>query len=235
MVTGCASAVEPTPSFTVLVFSRTTGYRHDSIPAGVVAIEELGARYGFGVEATEDPARFTSTDLPRFDAVIWLSTSGDVLDPAQQAAFEQYIRAGGGYVGVHGASDTEYGWPWYGGLVGAWFADHPQIQPAAVRVVDPGHPSTAGLPHAWPRSDEWYNFRTDPRDRVHVLTTVDEASYEGGTMGENHPISWCQAYDGGRSWYTAMGHTSESYAEPEFQSHLLGGIRFAALGEGACS
>jgi type 1 glutamine amidotransferase len=222
------------PAFSVLVFTRTTGYRHESIPAAVSAIEQLAVQHGFAVVATEDPSDFTASNLPRFDAVVWLSTSGDVLDPEQRTAFEQYIRAGGGYVGVHAAADTEYGWPWYGELVGAVFADHPEVQPGTVRIADTAHPSTAGLPPTWSRTDEWYNFRTNPRSAVHVLATVDESTYRGGTMGADHPIAWCHAYDGGRSWYTAMGHTAETYTEPEFLTHLLGGIRYAALGEGAC-
>jgi cytochrome c len=151
-----------------------------------------------------------------------------VLDANGRAAFERYVRAGHGYVGVHSASDTEYGWSWYGGLVGAYFAGHPAIQPAIVRVEDSSHPSTASLPTTWSRTDEWYNFRASPRGAVQVLLTLDERSYAGGSMGADHPIAWYQAYDGGRAWYTAMGHTRESYLEPAFLAHLLGGIQYAA-------
>lgn len=220
----------------VLVFSKTTGYRHTSIPDGIAAIHALGAEHGFEVEATEDAGVFTDDALASFAAVVFLNTTQDVLDAAQQAAFERYIRAGGGFAGVHAAADTEYDWPWYGGLVGAYFEHHPEIQAATVRVEDPAHPSTDGLPVEWVRTDEWYDFRSSPRGRVRVLATLDEASYEGGRMGEDHPIAWCHAYDGGRAWYTAMGHTAESYAEPLFRRHLLGGIRYAAgLAEGDCT
>ena len=137
-------------------------------------------------------------------------------------------------MGIHSASDTEYDWAWYGRLVGAYFAGHPQIQRATVRIEDRGHASTEGLPATWERTDEWYNFRRNPRGNVHVLATLDEGTYSGGTMGDDHPIAWCQTIDGGRSWYTAMGHTSESYAEPLFHLHLLGGIKSAAGVAGSC-
>jgi len=221
--------------FNVLIFSKTAGFRHDSIPAGITAIQQLGAQNNFTVEATEDAAQFTTANLARFQAVIWLSTTADVLNAAQQTAFEGYIRAGGGYAGVHAASDTEYDWPWYGNLVGAYFASHPANQNATVRIEDTSHPSTAGLPVAWNRLDEWYNYRTNPRAQTHVLATLDESTYTGGSMGGDHPIAWCRGYDGGRSWYTGMGHTIESYAEANFRTHLLGGIRYAAQGTGNCS
>jgi type 1 glutamine amidotransferase len=207
----------------LLVFSKTAGYRHESIAAGIQALRDL-----FQVDATEDAGAFTPDNLARYRAVVFLNTSGTILDQAQKAAFEEYIRGGGGFAGVHGAADTEYDWPFYGELIGAHFASHPQIQPAVVRVEDPTHPATAGLPQTWTRTDEWYNFRTNPRARVHVLLTLDESSYTGGTMGADHPHAWYRTYGRGRSFYTAGGHTVESYAEPAFRSHLAGGIRYAA-------
>jgi len=211
----------------VLVFSKTAGFRHDSIPDGVAAIRELGATGGFAVDATEDASAFTPANLARYDAVVFLSTTGDVLDDTQQGAFERYIKRGGGYVGIHAAADTEYDWAFYGGLVGAYFQSHPAIQPATVDVEDRAHPATSGLPRAWNRTDEWYNYRSNPRDRAHVLASLDESSYTGGTMNGDHPIAWCQTYQGGRAFYTGGGHTKESYAEPAFRQHLLGGIRYA--------
>lgn len=213
--------------FRILVFSRTTAYRHASIPAGITAIEALGAFNGFAVEATEDPAAFNDANLARFDAVAFLSTTGDVLDDSQQAAFERYIRAGHGFVGVHSASDTEYGWPWYHALLGATFASHPAIQQATVLVVDTGQLSTRTLPAPWVRNDEWYDFTAQPAE-VTVLARVDEATYTGGKMGAVHPVSWQHAYEGGRAWYTAMGHTACSFSERPFLDHLLGGIEWAA-------
>ncbi|WP_205859598.1 ThuA domain-containing protein [Phycicoccus flavus] len=218
-----------TDPFSALVFSKTAGFRHGSIPAGIAAIEQLGAEHGFTVDATEDAGVFTDDTLDDYDVVIWLSTTGDVLNADQQAAFERYVADGGGYAGVHAASDTEYDWPWYGELVGAYFANHPAGTPdVTVKVQDPAHPSTADLPALWTRTDELYNFRDNPMQDVHVLASLDETSYEGGTMGPEHPISWCQDYEGGRAWYTGLGHTDASFSEPEFLDHLLGGIRTAA-------
>ena len=223
------------PSFAVLVFSKTTGFRHDSIPDGIAAVRVLGAEHGFRVDDTEDAGRFTDATLAQYKVVMFLSTTGDILDPEQKAGLERYIRAGGGFVGIHSASDTEYHWPWYGRLIGAWFASHPQIQHATIRIEDANHPSTKGLPASWERIDEWYNFRIDPRGAVHVVASLDESTYTGGAMGSDHPIAWCQNVDGGRSWYTAMGHTRESYAEPLFRLHLWGGIESAAGIAGDCS
>lgn len=217
----------------VLVFSKTAAFRHDAIPEGIAMIRDLGRRNDFAVDATEDAGAFTATNLRRYDAVVFLSTTGDVLDAAQQAAFEHYIEAGGGFVGIHAASDTEYGWPWYGGLVGARFRNHPAIQQATVTVTDGRHPSTRDLPTSWSRTDEWYNFQANPTSSVHVLAWLDERSYTGGNMGVDHPISWCQDYDGGRSWYTGMGHTKESYADPRYAGHVLGGILTASGRRGA--
>jgi uncharacterized protein (TIGR03437 family) len=230
---GTTSQSAPTK---ILIFSKTAGFRHDSIPDGIAAIRQLGQQNGVDVDATEDPSSFNDANLSRYQAVVFLSTTGDVLDGNQQAAFERYIRGGGGFAGVHSATDTEYDWAWYGGLVGAYFQSHPNIQRATIRVENAVHPSTVGLPAAWERTDEWYNFRLNPRGRVWVLAGLDETTYSGGTMGTDHPICWCQLYDGGRSWYTAGGHTRESYNEPLFRQHLLGGIQYAAkLKDTACS
>ncbi|TQM79289.1 type 1 glutamine amidotransferase [Saccharothrix saharensis] len=215
------------PSYKVLVFSKTAGFRHSSIPNGVQAIRDLGAANNFTVTATEDAAAFTGANLAQFRAVVFLSTTGDVLNDTQQAAFESYVRAGGGFVGVHAASDTEYAWPFYGALVGGYFHSHPAIQQATIRVEDRAHASTAHLGADWARTDEWYNFQANPRPNVHVLARLDEGTYSGGNMGD-HPIAWCQTYQGGRSWYTAGGHTEQTFAEPGFRAHLLGGIRYAA-------
>ena len=212
----------------ILLFSKTTGYRHDSIPDAIAVITQLGADNGFQVDATEDGNAFTDDNLSQYQAVVFLLTSGTVLDDDQKAAFERFIQAGNGYVGVHSASDTEYDWAWYGQLLGAYFSSHPDIQSAEIDVQDFDHPSTYFLPDVWVRTDEWYNFQTNPRDNgVNVLATLEESTYSGGQMGDDHPIMWYHEFDGGRSWYTAMGHTSESYAEPLFQQCLLGGILYA--------
>ncbi|MEX2091680.1 MAG: ThuA domain-containing protein [Pirellulales bacterium] len=218
-------------AFDVLVFSKTAGFRHDSIDEGIAAIQALGAAHDFSVVATEDATAFTGANLAQFEAVVFLSTTGDVLNAAQQTAMENYIHAGGGFVGVHAAADTEYGWSWYGDLMGAYFSSHPAIQQATVVVADHVHGSTAHLPDRWVRTDEWYNYAANPRGDVHVLATLDESTYSGGVGGNggvDHPISWYHYFEGGRSWYTGMGHTASSYAEPLYLEHLLGGIQFAA-------
>ncbi len=215
-------------AYDVLVFSRTAGFRHDSIPAGIQAIRDLGAANSFTVTATEDGNQFTTGNLSRYEAVIFLNTTGDVLNDAQQSAFQSYIGSGGGFVGVHSAADTEYEWPFYGDLVGAYFASHPAVQQANVKVEGRAHAATAHLPQTWTRTDEWYNFRTNPRTTARVLTTLDESSYSGGSMGADHPHSWCKTHAGGRAFYTGGGHSQASYAEPAFRAHLLGGIRYAA-------
>jgi cytochrome c len=218
------------PDVRVLVFTRTAGFRHSSIPPAVQALRELGAQNGFTIDATEDPGGFTDANLARYNAVAFLLTTGDVLDDVQQAAFQRYIRSGHGFVGVHSASDTEHSWPWYRRLVGTHFKSHPAIQSATLDVADRRHFSTVGLPLRWTRRDEWYNFATDPRRSVRVLVTLDETTYApgDGAMGRDHPIAWAHEFDGGRAWYTAGGHTEESYSEPLFRAHLLGGVRYAA-------
>ena len=223
-----AAPASAAPLTKVLVFSKTAGFRHSSIGPGITAIQQLGAANGFTVTATEDANQFTTANLAQFQAVVFLSTTGDVLNATQQTAFQSYIAAGGGYVGVHAAADTEYDWPWYGGLVGAWFQSHPANQTATIRVEDRGNPSTSHLAPTWSRLDEWYNYRTNPRANVKVLMSLDESSYSGGSMGGDHPITWCQNYGGGRSWYTGLGHTDESWADANFRTMLLGGLRVAA-------
>jgi type 1 glutamine amidotransferase len=209
------------PEVRVLVFSRTTGFRHDSIPDAVGAIQRLGSDNGFQVDATQDPSVFDDATLAAYQAVVFALTTGSVLDDPGRAAFERYIRSGGGFAGIHSAADTEYDWPWYGQLMGAYFASHPAIQTAS--VLD-----DSGQDEPWLRTDEWYTFRSNPRPSVQVLLRLDEASYRGGGMGDDHPIAWFHSFDGGRAWYTGMGHTRESYSEPRFLRHVLAGIRYAA-------
>jgi cytochrome c len=210
----------------LLVFSRTAAYRHDSIAAGVKALTQLASERGWQLAATEDASKFSDAGLASYNVVVFLSTTGDVLDDAQQAAFERFIRSGKGFIGIHSATDTEYDWPWYGELVGAYFREHPMIQAADVIVEDAQNPATAQLPTPWRRSDEWYAFQSNPRANVHVLLSLDETSYTPGVanMSGDHPIAWCHEYDGGRAFYTALGHTSESYADPLFVSQLAGAV-----------
>lgn len=227
---GCSPAnhVEQngTQSAAILVFYKTAGFYHQSIPDGLAALQKMGSEHGIQVDTTKDAARFTTEGLKKYAAVVFLNTTGNVLDTVQQAAFEQYIRSGKGYVGIHSATDTEYSWPWYNKLAGAYFSSHPKIQDARIQVINKKHPSTAFLPDVWERRDEWYNFK-EMNAGVTPLLNLDEKSYRGGTNGANHPIAWYHQFDGGRAWYTAGGHTSESYKEPLFLQHVLGGIRYA--------
>jgi type 1 glutamine amidotransferase len=213
--------------FRVLVYTRTTGYRHDSIPAAVAAVRALGDAHGFAVDATEDPAAFEAP-LDPYAAIVFLSTSGEVLTPPGRDRLAAYVEGGGGFAGVHSAACTEYEWPHYGDLLGARFDRHPDLQPGRVRVEDHGHPATHHLPPAWEFTDEWYDFRSSPRGSVRVLASADETSYEGGGMGDDHPLVWCREQGAGRVFYTALGHTSEAYGDPDFRGHLLGGIHWAA-------
>jgi PKD repeat protein len=241
-----AATPDPTKKYHVLIFSKTAGFRHGSIGPGITAIKLLGQQNNFGVDAIEDASLFTDAFLARYDAVIWLSTTGDALNDTQQAAFERYIKGGGGYVGIHAASDTEYTWPWYGQLVGGYFRNHPSGTPTATVVrEDATHVSTSHLPERWTRVDEWYNFQgivnpvingggTDVSPRgltpIHVLLTVDESTYsesDGNTTDDDHPVSWCKRFDGGRMFYTALGHTNQSFSEVPFLQHLQAGIDVA--------
>ncbi|MFN0215133.1 MAG: ThuA domain-containing protein [Saprospiraceae bacterium] len=210
----------------ILLFSKTEGYRHQCIPTATAALRKLCLENGIAVDTTEDAEDFNAKNLRRYNAVVFLCTTGDVLNPAQETDFERYIQAGGGYVGIHSATDTEYGWSWYGGLAGGYFSSHPEQQTATMRVENHDHPATKHLGDTWQRFDEWYNFK-DLNPNVTVLLNLDESSYKGGTNGAKHPASWYHEYDGGRAFYTALGHTNESYAEPDFLKHILGGIRYA--------
>jgi glucose/arabinose dehydrogenase/cytochrome c551/c552 len=221
---GCRQSRSGKPR--ILVFGKTADYHHASIPAGMAAIQKLGAENEFDVDTTTDANMFTEDTLKKYSAVIFLSTTGNVLNQYQEVAFERYIQAGGGFVGVHAATDTEYDWGWYGRLVGAYFESHPKIQEAVLHVVDSSIAATKGIPVEWKRTDEWYNFKKLSKD-VKVLMTIDEKSYEGGKLGDNHPMSWYHEYDGGRAFYTELGHTEESYADPVYLKHLLGGIQYA--------
>jgi type 1 glutamine amidotransferase len=210
----------------LLVFSKTTDYRHDSIPAGVAAVTEIGSDLGLTVDATEDAGAFDADNLVRYAAVVFLSTSGTVFDDdGQRETLRSFVRGGGGFVGVHAASTTESKWPFYGELVGARFARHPPVQSATLIVEDGSHPATAHLGDTWTLTDEWYDFTEDPRPRVKVLLSLDESSYAGGGMGPEHPVSWHHEVDAGRCFYTGLGHPIEAYTDQTFRVHLAGGIR----------
>ncbi len=218
----CASAENPK----ILVFAGTKGFFHTSIPKGMRTLQDICSRNGMTADTTRDAGVFTDAGLKQYRVVVFLNTTGDVLDSAQQEAFIRYIHAGGGFVGVHAATDTEYDWPWYNKLVGAQFRSHPNQQDAIIMVVDRNNPGTADLPEAWKRNDEWYNFKSISKD-IHVLAWLDEKSYWGGANGARHPFIWCHEFEGGRAFYTGVGHRDDNYDEPLVQQHLLGAIFWA--------
>ena len=222
LITSCSSSEK-----CILVFSKTEGFRHSSIEAGKTALLKLGLENNIKVDTTEDSSFFTEDVLKKYSAVVFLNTTGDILDYHQQADFERYIQAGGGYVGIHSATDTEYDWAWYNKLAGAHFNGHPKIQEAKMNVLDKKHPSTNMLDSTWTKTDEWYNFK-NIYSEINVLVEIDESSYEGGTHGDHqHPMSWFHEFDGGRAFYTGMGHTEETFEDVVFLQHLLGGINYA--------
>ncbi|MGQ3054477.1 MAG: ThuA domain-containing protein [Roseateles sp.] len=237
-----ATTLTQAEQFKVLVFSKTAGWHHESIPAGVAAIQRLGQLHDFGVFWTEDANRvMNDTELAKYRAVIFLLTTGDILNAEQEAAFERYIRAGGGFVGVHSAADTEHGWPWYGRLVGRMFQAHPANQTATLVVQDANFPGMDRFPGRFLFTEEWYQFGPTRSEGLRTLLTVDTTTFSVATewggkpvapAGAALPISWYQRVDGGRSFYTALGHLPASYADDRFLHHLFGGIYWAATGKG---
>jgi len=211
----------------VLIFSKTGGYRHECIEPGGAALKSYFEANGITSIQTEDSTIFNGTNLSPFDVVIFFQTTGNILDSLQQQALMNHVRSGKGFVGIHSAADTEYDWSWYAGLVGAQFSDHPDIQPAAIVKIDTHHLACKHLPERWMRTDEWYNFKQAPAN-VNLLLTIDESTYQGGKHGTSHPMSWNHTYDGGRSFYTAMGHTVESYSDTLFLKHILEGVKWVA-------
>jgi type 1 glutamine amidotransferase len=237
--TGCAPAMRAAGSACapaqarkgtrVLVFFPVAGSTyHPSIPTARAAIKALGREHRFAVDETDDPGAFNDRKLRKYSAVVFLNTLDDVLDEKQQAAFERYIHHGGGFVGIHGAAHTEFDWEWYGRLVGAYFSRLTGPWTATVVRVDSSHLSTRCMPATWRATDEWYDYRAVPGPDVTILATVDEKSYSYGRMGAFHPIAWFHEFEGGRAWYTGMGHTKEIYSNPIFLDHLAGGIVWAS-------
>lgn len=221
---------ESTEQPRVLLFSHSTGYRHTSIEAGVRAIQALGAREGLAIVHSEDPAVFDGAGLAGIDAIVFLSTTTDPKDPASEwfqgerrEALQRFVRGGGGVVGIHAATDSHYHWPWYQQLIGAHFARHPAGTPAGVlHVIDRGHRANRGVDPTLRRADEWYYF-DDYDPRMTLLITLDPASI-GEPDANPNPVSWAHTFEGGRVFYTAMGHTDESYADRNFLNHLAGGL-----------
>jgi cytochrome c len=208
----------------ILVFSKTADFRHESIADGKLALIELGNKNGFAVDTTEDASVFNEKNLKRYRAVVFLNTTRDVLNPIQQTDFKRFIEAGGGFVGIHAAADTEYEWPWYGKLVGAYFNGHPPgTAEAKIKMTKQFGDS---LPTEFSAVDEWYNYKSINPD-IEVVYNLDESTYTGGTNGANHPIAWYHEFEGGRAFYTGLGHTREAYHNPVFLKLVLSGIQYA--------
>lgn len=211
----------------VLVFSLTKGYHHSSIATGIVALQKLGVENNFNVDTTTDVNLFTSENLKQYQALVFLNPTGsNVFTDAQKQAIKQYMNNGGGFVGIHAATDFSYEWEWYGKMVGGFFESHPKVQEAKLIVVDGKNKIVKSLPQPWLHKDEWYNFKSF-NTAVKVLLKVDETSYQGGKMNNEHPISWIQQYEGGKVFYTALGHTNECYTDSLFLNHLLAGLKWA--------
>ncbi|KAG8866047.1 hypothetical protein FRC20_009137 [Serendipita sp. 405] len=224
----------------ILIYSATAGYRHESIPTAVEALQSLGTRHGISFEHTEDRNKFQYGFLEQFDALLFLSNSGEVLDQDGKDAFQRYLDAGGNYIGVHGASACLFTTDFYNRTVGALFDYHPPLTNATVVVTDASHPSTSMLPQRWDVVDEMYNFRSDPRTYgSKVILSVDESTYTDDgprthDQGSPHPIAWYQERLAGvssldrpligRSWYTSLGHLNSTWQDETFLSHVLGGI-----------
>lgn len=227
-----ASALPLAAAPRLLVFSKTTGFRHSSIPEGIAALARLGQAEGWEMTFTENAAVFTPEKLAAFDAVCFLSTTGDPLDAAQMDALKGFLAAGHGFAGIHAAADTETDDPWYPTMLGARFLSHPKPQTATLHVHHDCAEAAlvSHLEPTWKRFDEWYDFREPVPADACVLLSLDESTYTGGKMGKHHPVAWTRRVGGGRVFYTALGHTEESYHEPLFLEHVRRGLRWALEG-----
>jgi uncharacterized protein len=249
----------------VLLYSRTAGPRHANLGPALApgmnpplaeanvaqrAVVRLGQQNGWVTDWTEDVTQLSSAGrLLDYNVVVFLSTTRDTLDDSAQTALRQYVRGGGGFVGIHNAFGTEYNWSWYEGLLGgANYYDHGPNQSGTIRSLSRNDVSTKDLPRRWTFVDEWYNLVPYP-SHVRVLAEVDESTLARGVRGsmghpghgDHHPVAWCQYYDGGRSWVTTLGHDASAFASPPttegaayFQELIVGGIRSAAGAEPFC-
>ena len=240
-----ATSAARAEQFTALLFTKTAGWHHESTHQGVTAVRALGDLHDFKVFWTENADLvFTDEGLKKFNVIIFLSTTGDVLNAEQQAVFERYVKAGGGFVGIHAAADTEYDWPFYTKMVGHMFHIHPAVQTATLKVEDYNFPGMDRFPKRFLATEEWYEYDASRSNKLHYLLTVDETTYKpeadwgakkGKGMGKFHPIAWYQEYDGGRAFYTGLGHLPATYSDANFMHHVYGGIYWAATGNGFTS
>jgi uncharacterized protein len=230
-----------TKQFKALLVTNTRGWHHESLHAGVLAIQQLGIKNYFDVALFENPAGFTDKYLEQFKVIIFLNTTADIFDSSQQKVMERFIQSGKGFVGVHSASDTEYDWEWYNKLVGRMFHIHPVIQTAKVNIIDSAFPGLEGFAGNKLWTDEWYEFGSEKVTGLHYILAIDESSYnpvvdwphrnkKGIGMGKLHPVAWYHNFDGGRSFYTALGHLPSVFSDAVFLNHLYAGIFWAATG-----
>jgi type 1 glutamine amidotransferase len=240
IITLCCYSVVAQKQFKALLVTTTLGWHHESVHAGVLAIQQLGVRNAFDVTLMEDPGSITDKNLEQFKVIIFLNTTGNIFDSTQQKVMERYIQSGKGFVGIHSASDTEYDWPWYNQLVGRMFHIHPVIQTAKVNILDADFPGLQGFSNNKWWTDEWYEFGPEKTSDLHYILSIDETSYnpkvdwgnkKGLGMGKLHPVAWYHNYDGGRSFYTALGHLPSIYSDAAFLNHLYAGIFWAATGK----
>lgn len=229
------------PQFKALLFTKTAGWHHESINEGVDGIRKIAQRHQFQVDWHEQASRISKENLEQYDVIIFLSTTGDILNEEQQAAMEDFIQSGKGFVGIHAASDTEYKWEWYTQLVGRMFSHHPANQTTRVTVLDQSFPGLERVPESFLWTDEWYAFGEEKADNLNYLLTIDESMYNiqphwdnnpKQGMGDFHPVAWYHEFDGGRSYYNALGHMPETYSDTMFLEMLYGGIYWAATGKG---
>lgn len=226
--------------FKALVVTTTNGWHHESLHSGVIALKELGARNFFDVVLFENPRGFTDKYLEQFQVVIFLNTTGDIFNADQQKVMEKFIQSGKGFVGIHSASDTEYDWEWYTKLVGRMFYIHPVVQTAKLKIIDNKFPGLQGFTDGKLWTDEWYEFGPEKTSGLNYILGVDESTYNAKVqwgekkavgMGSMHPLAWYHNYDGGRSFYTALGHIPSNFSNEAFLNHLLAGILWAATGK----
>lgn len=227
--------------FNVLLFSKTDGWHHESINEGVIAMRKLAEKHHFKLHWNENADLFNDDHLKQYHAVVFLNTTGNILNEEQQGAMERFIQSGKGFVGIHSASDTEYEWEWYTKMVGRTFHIHPAIQTAELEVVNRNFPGLERMPDRFLWTDEFYEFGAERVEGLNYILTIDESTYDpvanwgrvaGKGMGDFHPLAWYQEYDGGRAFYTALGHLPATFQDDLFMEHIYGGLYWAATGKG---
>ncbi len=226
--------------FKVLLFTKTTEWHHESILDGVTAMRKLSQKHHFDLEWHEDATRINAENLANFDVIVFLCTTGQVLDNEQRESLKGFVQSGKGFVGVHSAADTESQWPWYGKLIGRNFIIHPPVQTAPVKVERRDFYGLEGFQDTFLWTDEWYDFGPENVSGLNYLLSINERDYDtksdwgdrkGNGMRGFHPLAWFHEFDGGRSFYTSLGHLPESYRDQRFTEHLYGGIFWAATGK----